>query len=139
MASVDMSIGLHAPAEKVWAQIGGFADLPRWHPAFMKSEEVRDGGKLKRRLTLQDGASILEQLDRHDDATRTYSYTIITSPLPVADYHSELSVRDDGPGRCTVRWTSTFQPEGAPQADAEAALRGVYQGGFDRLAQIFGR
>ncbi|MDB5408510.1 MAG: Polyketide cyclase / dehydrase and lipid transport [Rhodospirillales bacterium] len=136
MASVDMSIGLNAPAEKVWALIGGFADLPRWHPAFAKSE-VREGGKLKRRLTLQDGASILEQLDHHDDATRTYSYTIVTSPLPIADYRSELSVRDDGPGRCTVRWKSTFEPEGAPRVDAEAAIRGVYQGGFDRLAQIF--
>jgi hypothetical protein len=137
MASVDMSIELNAPAQDVWALIGGFADLPRWHPAATKSEEVRDGGKVQRRLTLQDGATILEQLDRHDDTSRSYSYTIVTSPLPVAAYRSELSVRDDGPHRCTVRWTSTFEPKGASQTDAEAVISGVYQGGFDKLTQIF--
>jgi hypothetical protein len=137
MAGVEMSIELEASAQEVWALVGGFADLPRWHPAATKSEEVRDGSKLQRRLTLQGGATILEQLERHDDASRTYSYAILASPLPVAAYRSELSVRDDGPRRCTVRWTSKFEPKGASQADAEAAIRGVYQGGFDRLSEIF--
>jgi hypothetical protein len=137
MAGVDMSIELEAAAQDVWALIGGFADLPRWHPAATKSEELRDGGRIQRRLTLQGGATILEQLDHRDDSSRSYSYTILTSPLPVASYRSELSVRDDGPRRCTVRWASNFEPQGASQADAEAAIRGVYQGGFDKLTQIF--
>jgi hypothetical protein len=137
MAGVEMSIALNAPAETVWELIGGFADLPRWLPAVTKSEEIRDDGRLQRRLTLQGGATVLEQLDHRDDSSRSYSYTILTSPLPVASYRSELSVRDDGPRRCTVRWASTFEPQGASQADAEAAIRGVYQGGFDKLTQIF--
>jgi hypothetical protein len=137
MAGVEMSIALNAPAETVWELIGGFADLPRWLPVVMRSEEIHDGGKLQRRLTLEGGATVLEQLDRHDEASRSYSYTIQTSPLPVAGYRSEVSVRDDGPRRCTVRWAGTFEPKGASQAEAEAVIRGVYQAGFDKLTQIF--
>lgn len=138
MAKVDMSVSLNAPAEKVWNVIRGFDALPRWHPAVARSEETREGAITRRKLTLHGGGEIAEELVRHDDGGQSYSYTILHSPLPVAGYRSELSVRDESPGHCKVRWSSTFEPTAGTEADATAAIRGIYQAGFDNLKKMFG-
>jgi hypothetical protein len=138
MAKVDMSTNLNATAEQVWNVIRGFNAMPSWHPAIARSEEAREGGKMRRKLTLQSGGEVVEELEQHSDGTRSYSYTILHSPLPLAGYRSELSVRDEKPGRCTVRWSSTFKPAGGSETDATAIVRGVYQAGFENLKKMFG-
>ena len=126
MATVDMSVSLNASAEQVWGVLRGFDAMPSWHP------------KTRRTLTLHGGGEIVEELVRHDDGGRSYSYTILHSPMPVAGYRSELSVRDESPGHCTVRWSSTFEPTAGSEADATAMIRGIYQAGFDSLKKMFG-
>jgi hypothetical protein len=137
MAKVDMSVSLGAPARTVWDVIGGFNALAQWHPAVAKSEEVQEGGRKLRRLSLQGGGEIVEALESHDDGSRSYSYTIVSGPLPVANYRSELKIREDGAQRCTVEWGSSFEPKGA-ETQAVEAIRGVYQAGFDALKKRFG-
>jgi len=137
MASVDMTVTLNAPAQKVWDLIGGFDALPRWLPPVAKSEERKEGGAMHRHLSLQGGGIVVEQEERRDDRARRYSYTILSSPLPVAGYRAELSVAEEGPQHCRVHWSSTFEPKGT-EADAVAAIRGVYQAGFDSLKEKFG-
>jgi uncharacterized protein YndB with AHSA1/START domain len=138
MATVDMSVSLNASAEEVWNVIRGFDAMPRWHPAIARSEETREGGKTRRKLTLHGGGEVVEELEQHNDGTRSYRYTMLPSPLPLAGYRSELSVRDEKPGKCTVRWSSTFEPTGDREADATALVRGVYQAGFENLKKMFG-
>src|SRR5262249_54821464 len=133
MANVDMSVTLNASAQQVWNAIGRFNALPNWHPAVAKSDEKRESGKTVRHLSLHGGGEIIEELERSDDKLRAYSYRIIDGPLPVARYRSELSVQDEGAGRCRVRWQSTFEPRGTAESDAIGAIRGVYQAGFDSL------
>jgi len=118
--------------------IGGFDALARWHPAVAKSETVDEGGKRRRRLSLQGGGEVVEEQVRQDDNTHAYSYTIVSGPLPVAGYRAEISVRDDGTKGCTVRWSSSFEPKGASETAATDAIRGVYQAGFDALKRQFG-
>jgi hypothetical protein len=137
MAKVDLSVSLAVPAEQVWALIGGFNDLAKWHPAVASSEEVDEDGRRLRRLKLHGGGEIVEALERHDDGSRSYGYTIVSGPLPVADYHSELTVRDDGERRATVQWQGRFEPQGEAAA-AIAAIEGVYQAGLDSLKRRFG-
>jgi len=137
MAKVDMSLTLNVPAEKVWSLIGGFDGLARWHPAVARSEQFSEGGKTRRKLSLTGGGEIVEELERHDDKERAYSYRIIRSPLPVTGYHSELSVGDQGSQGCTIRWTSTFEPTAGAEQNATTAIRGVYQAGFDGLKGLF--
>jgi hypothetical protein len=121
MATVDVSVTLKASAQKVWELIGGFGSLAQSHPAVAKSEEIKEAGATHHRLSLQGGGVIVERLERHDDRAQAYSYTIVSGPLPVAGYRSELSVREEGPQSCTVRWTSTFEPKGRPEAQAVGA------------------
>ncbi|RMD62173.1 MAG: SRPBCC family protein [Alphaproteobacteria bacterium] len=63
---------------------------------------------------------------------------MVSGPLPVADYTATIRVREAPEGGCTVEWSSTFTPAGAPENDAVAAIRGVYEAGFENLRKMFG-
>ncbi len=141
MVKVSMSMKLAAPARQVWDLIGGFNALADWHPAIEKSEiESGEGRKGSlRRLGLAGGGSIVERLEEVDENERVYSYSILESPLPVAEYTGNLRVREDEKGgACTVEWSSEFQPSGSTEADAVKAIEGIYQAGFDNLKKMFG-
>ena len=74
--------------------IGGFNALADWHPVVEESE-LESGGEI-RNLTFVGGGEITERLDQHDDASRTYTYTIASSPLPVANCTATIKVKDEG-------------------------------------------
>ena len=138
MANVAMTLKLNASAETVWGKIGRFGALHDWHPVIEKSELEGAGVGATRNLFLAGGGNVIERLDAEDAAGKSYTYTILDSPLPVANYQSTLKVLDNGDGSCTVDWSSNFDPSGAPEADAVAAIQGVYQAGFDALKADFG-
>ena len=135
MAKVSMSTDLKVSADKAWELIGGFNALPDWHPAVEKSE-LEEAGQT-RRLSLAGGGTIVEKLESSDDGARTYSYTIVSGPLPVANWTSTIRVTGQGDD-CTIEWSSEFEAAGAPENDAVAAMQGVYQAGLDNLKKLFG-
>jgi hypothetical protein len=138
MAQVSMSQKLEASAEKVWELIGGFNSLPTWHPAIEKSRTEGEGEGQVRTLELTGGATIRERLDRADEGARSYTYSILSGPLPVADYVATLCVREAGDGACVVDWSSEFDPDGVPEAAAVEIIESVYQTGFVGLTEKFG-
>lgn len=137
MAKVSLNTRLGVSADKAWELIGGFNALPDWHPAVEKSELEKEGQE--RILTLAGGGRIVERLERSDDAERVYSYSILNSPLPVANYKATIRVRDAEGGACDVEWSSEFDPAGAPEADAVKVIEGIFQAGLDNLNKMFGR
>jgi len=136
MAIVKMSSKVPVSAAQLWDVIGQFNALSDWHPAIEKSELEQDGEV--RRLSLAGGGEIVERLEESSDESRTYSYSILESPLPVAGYKSSIKVTDDEGGGCTVEWSSNFSPSGAPEGDAIKVIQGIYQAGFDNLRKMFG-
>ena len=137
MAAVKMSQELPVPAQAVWSVIGGFNALPDWHPAVEKSETKTEGDAKVRTLHLAGGGEIVERLESADEKERTYTYSILSGPLPVSNYTASIKVRESGIG-CSVEWSSEFIPSGAPESDATAAIRGIYQAGFENLQKMFG-
>ena len=135
MARIDMKTDLKAAPDEVWKLIGGFNALPDWHPAVEKSELEEEGSM--RRLDLAGGGTIIEKLTKLDDKERRYSYSIVDSPLPVANYVSTISVKDDGEGNTRVEWSSEFEAEGAAENEAMDVVAGIYQAGFDNLKKMF--
>jgi hypothetical protein len=122
----------------VWACIGGFGSLETWHPAVTACDVESDDNGDVRTLTLGDGSRIVERLDAHNNEARSYTYTILEAgPLPVQDYQSTINVTGHG-AVAKVKWTSKFSARGASEADAQAAISGVYTGGFAALIQKFG-
>ena len=139
MAKVSLSTTLPVPARTVWDTIGGFNSLARWHPAVAKSEETKEGAATIRRLSLHGGGSIVERLEAKDDRKRTYTYSIVSGPLPVAGYEARLQVEENKDGKsCTVEWSSRFEPSGASEPDAVKVIRGIYEAGFESLRKMFG-
>jgi hypothetical protein len=84
------------------------------------------------------GGTIVERLEAKDDKERTYSYSILSGPLPVVNYQATICVREADGGGCTVEWTSDFEASGAPENDATAVIRGIYETGFKNLQAMFG-
>jgi len=75
-------------------------------------------------------------LESLNDDSRTYSYTIADSPLPLANYKSTIKVTGEGEN-CTVEWSSDFALAGVSEGEAMEAVRGIYQAGFDNLQKMF--
>lgn len=129
---VTRNLRIAASATDVWAVISGFQSLPNWHPGIKSSDQSQSADGELRSLTTHDGAVIVElELGRTETS---YGYTITSSPLPVEDYVSQLSVHALGPVDTLVVWTSTFK---ALDAEAEGIIAGVYEGGFAALAERF--
>ncbi len=135
MTKVSMQTKLNVSADRVWSLIGGFNALPDWHPAVEKSELEEEGQM--RRLSLAGGGTIIEKLEKINENERTYSYSIVDSPLPLANYTAILKVTEDEDG-CTVDWSSQFDPAGGTEGEAADVVRGIYQAGFDNLKKMFG-
>jgi hypothetical protein len=145
MARAHASSVINAPIEKVWERIRDFNGLPAWHPGIAKSEI--EGGKPSdqvgcvRVLTLKDGGVVRERLLEMSDLGHHYSYAILESPLPVANYRATLRLRRVSDGNRTYgEWSVTFDPDPPDkQAFAEDLIgNGVFQGGFDALKKHFG-
>lgn len=137
MAKVNMSTKLNVSPDELWKTIGGFNALADWHPAVEKSE-LEEGGQV-RKLSLLGGGTIVERLQKMDDTGRLYRYSIESAPLPVANYVSEIRVKESEGGKgCEVEWSSEFEPSGASATDAQNAISGIYEAGFENLKKMFG-
>jgi hypothetical protein len=137
MVKVHETQTLRGSVEEVWAAIGGFDNLPQWHPA-VTSSTLEEGGRV-RRLRLADGASLVERLHSFNEREHSYGYSIEQGPLPVSRYRSLLHVRELAGGNgCRVEWSGEFAAEGAPEAEVVRIISGIYRAGLDRLGERFG-
>ena len=132
--TVTKSIEISAAPAEVWAASArDFCGISQFHPAVEKCE-LSNGGKT-RVLWLKGGGTLLEQ-QTGITASKRYSYEIITSPLPVADYKSTFSVEGNGKNS-TVTWTGSFMAKGASDAEAEKAIDEIYSSGLEALKAKF--
>lgn len=131
-AEVTQSAEFDAPAKKVWKEASDdFCSIGDWHPAIEKCE--LSDKKMTRTLTLKGGGKIVEKQTAWDKKEMTYSYEIVESPLPVANYKSTFKVEKGKKKTSTVTWSSTFEPKGASEDEAEKAIEGIYSSGLEAL------
>jgi uncharacterized protein YndB with AHSA1/START domain len=130
MAEVRVVRRLSNPAEVVWALIGDFGGLHRWHP-HVSGLDLSWEGRI-RTVHYVDGGHAVERLEARNDQAHRYVYALVDGTLPVQDCRATLQVAAHGRG-CTVVWSSVFEPLGAGE-DAAAALRGLYGAGLASLA-----
>ena len=137
--SITEEIDLAAPPSQIWATIKDFDNWQAWHPAFASTKIIKGQGNARgvvRVLTAKDGAKFTEVLESHNDATRTYSYRINESPLPIAGYVSTLEVKPNKGGSSVV-WSSNFTVDSsASEDDVKKAITGVYRAGLDNLGSV---
>jgi hypothetical protein len=143
MIKVFVSSVIPAPADKVWAVVRDFNDMPSWHPLIVRS--TIEGGRPSdcvgciRSLTLKDGIRVREQLLSLSDFDYSFSYAIIESGLNVSNYVAGLKLTPVTDGNHTFgEWTAEFEtPAGSEQETASMISRDVFQAGFDALKKHF--
>jgi hypothetical protein len=119
---------VNAPADDLWNQLGNFAGIKVGGPIEAVSFEG-EGVGMVRTMTLANG-NIVERLEQHDPAARTFTYAIINEdgPLPFSNYSATVNIADNGDGTSTVDWTGTFEPRGVDEETAIGIATGIYAG-----------
>jgi len=143
MPRVFVSRVVDAPAEKVWTTIRRFDAVAEWFP-FVKSSPIEDGGDPTRLgcvriLTQTDGEVFREVLLALSDAERFYSYTFVSSPVPVRDHRTTLRVLPITDGsRSYVEWSSRFDIDAKNAAQLVDLMNRNFVNGLQNLARKFG-
>jgi hypothetical protein len=145
MPRVYVSSVIDASADRVWSQVRDFNGLPRWMPVVADSRieggQPADKVGCIRNFNLKNGGNIREQLLSLSDYEYTCSYSILESPMGVANYTATLKLMPVTDGdRTFAEWTAEFDCDPAREQElVEQIGRGVFQAGFDALKRQLGR
>src|SRR6266571_8893245 len=144
MLRVFVSGVVDAPAEKVWPVIRRFDPAADWLP-FVKSSPIEDGGDptrvgCVRVLTQTNGEVFREVLVALSDAERFYSYTFVSSPVPVHNHCTTLRVLPiTDADRSYVEWSSRFEIDPQYEAQLVDLMNRNFLAGLRNLAGKFKR
>ncbi len=129
-ANLSRSIEVRAAPAAVWSAIGAFCAIKDWLPPVGMC--IEDGKTPSTRtLVTKDGkAAFVETQTARSDTEHSYSYTFVSSPLPVTNYSSTIQVIAKGEGVSVVTWTGSYTPDSGKEKDASDALNGVYEAGL---------
>jgi carbon monoxide dehydrogenase subunit G len=128
MADGKVEVEIACTPDDVWTLIGDFGGLGDWMPGIDSCELDGDVRKLQ---TM--GMEIHERLVSHDDTSRTTSYTIVQSPMPIEHHLATISVEPAGEG-ALLTWTYEVKPD-----EMAAAFGPIYEGSAQAVkAQLEG-
>ena len=137
--TVEEKVLVNASAKAVWALIGGFQALDRWHPAVLESKLLGTGKSAGdiRVLVLGNDVHIVEKLESYDETAMSLRYSILESPLPVANYHAVLTVKSVANNEAEVIWQSSFNAAGASDDEVKKTISDIYMAGLSALATLY--
>lgn len=141
------TITINAAPEAVWAKVKDFGAMNTWHPA-VEASTAADGNNIgsRRTLKLKGGGTVIEELETHNEAEKSFSYRMKDAgPIPVTNYSSTFTVKPgSAAGTALVEWRGAFYrgfPNNDPPPDkndeaAVAAVTGIYKSGLGNLKAV---
>jgi len=134
-ATVTRSADVNASVSTVWSLIGPFCSIKDWLPPV--GQCIEDGKAPSTRiLVTKDGKSaFVEKQTARSEAEHSYSYTFLSSPLPVSKYTSTIKVAANGDESSTITWSGSYIPERGKEGAASEALGGVYDAGLAEIKE----
>lgn len=135
MSTVSTTRRIKADIDAVWKIVGDFGRYAEWNPSVIECL-LEDGGR-QRRLTLEDGYQILEQLEARDEATRSLTWRVFDGQLPLAGFRGRIEVTATN-NICTVVWTGDFTPIG-PESMIVPIIEEAFNRGLDGLVRMMER
>ncbi len=138
--AIDLSesVDVAASPADAWTAIADWCSIAAWHPVIAECEAYEEDGKTMRKLTTGDGGELIEEQTAMDEDGMSFSYAIIESPLPIADYASTMAVTENGDG-ATVTWSSSYESNGVSDDEALELMTGIYRTGLDELKNQLGQ
>ena len=67
----------------------------------------------------------------------SYSYSIVSSPLPYASYRATMAVEPIDAGSSRFTWTGEFEPKDLSNDDGIAFTKRVYETGIGLMQRTF--
>ena len=92
--SFEVTVDVAAPPEEVWALAGDPGRIAEWFPPVV---ECTMDGEDVRRATMGNGATLVERITRHDDASWTYAYSVLEG-IPALTRHEAVITVEGAPG-----------------------------------------
>ncbi len=132
MTQAKVVHGFEVSADRLWNLIGDFGDVEKWSSSGSCVQTGEGVGSL-RTLTMDDGRIIVDRLEEVGD--RTYSYSIVESPLPFHTYLAKMEVIPTSEEACELIWSSEFEPKGISDEKAIQFITGVYHWGIDMMVE----
>jgi hypothetical protein len=137
--TLSKSVDVNGTPSAVWSAIGPFCAIKDWLPPVGTC--TQDGkAPPTRTLVTKDGkATFVELQTARSDVEHTYSYSFVSTPLPVTRYSSTLKVVAKGEGISTVTWSSAYTPDRGNEKAASEALTGIYESGLAAIKAAFAK
>ncbi len=133
MSHVQATTLIPVDPDSLWRRAGSFQGVGDWHPMLAAVEgEGEEPGALRRAMG-QDGREQVERLREINPRERFYRYEIVSTPMPVKDYVSELRVVDNHDGTSTVVWESDFRVDSKDELKTVALIKGFLDTGVEAL------
>lgn len=138
MTTVQVVEDVAANADDVWNILSDFGGIKVGGP--IEAFEIEGEGVGAVRTITMGGGKVIERLDVHDAAARTFAYCILNedNPLPVANYAATVKITATGDASCSVDWSGTFDAKGADEEAASNVVRGIYTGGIQGARKALG-
>lgn len=126
------------PVDDLWALIGDFGDTGKWSGRPPEGcVQAGEGIGALRTLTLADGRQVVDRLEAQ--TPNSYSYSIVTSPLPYKSYRATMAVASIDAKSSRFTWTGEFEPLGMSDDEAIAFTKGVYAMGIGLMQKTLAR
>lgn len=138
-ATISRSVDVKASVLAVWSLIGPFCAIKDWLPPV--GQCIEDGKTPSTRiLVTKDGkAAFVETQTARNEGDHSYSYTFLSSPLPVSNYRSTIKVTANENGSSTITWSGSYTPAHGQEKAASDALGGVYEAGLAEIQTRFAK
>ncbi|PZQ02291.1 MAG: hypothetical protein DI587_02340 [Variovorax paradoxus] len=147
MLHAEGSVELKESPDRVWAVVGDFLGIHRWHPG-IKGTTLLEGENKRplavRQLDLGEGQWLISELLEWDGQRRALRYRILKSPLPFVNYVATYAVSATPNGGSVFTWKADFRrrPSGVEAGTDDAAVVGlvksVIDGGIGNLPKALG-
>jgi hypothetical protein len=136
MVTVTVTDTFEHPVDAVWPVVSDFGGIHKYMRGLEEARVTGDGVGSERALAMA-GGEVVERLTWLDHDHRSFSYTIITSPLPVDRYVAAVRLTPDG-DRCHITWEGNFEADGVSDDEARTLVTGIYTGGIKGYKKALG-
>ncbi|WP_432722655.1 SRPBCC family protein [Jeongeupia wiesaeckerbachi] len=122
--------------EKAWAKLGTFCGISRWQSLVSACvvEERSDG--IYRVVIMKNDTAFTERLETFSQADHSFSYSILSGPLPVNQYRSELKIEPQGKDSKLV-WRAWYTvPETGDSQKIKNDLESLFRNGINGMTAL---
>ena len=125
--AVERTLPIASSPDEAWNMIGDFCDIDDWHPAITNCRLSVIDGALHRILTTADGAELVEKRIAAEPGL-SYTYSIVSSPLPIEKYTATFSITRGK--NSAITWSGRFSSE---DPGIEATITEIYESGLSAI------